>query len=390
MSERVDEDDSLDGVEHALLRGEGARLADGAPADRAAARRVVQRFAARERRQRLLIAGSSALALAAAVALVVGLKRRAEPAPVAALVTAAPQSSLVVESGRVTLAGGGGQVAPGSPVAAETLAALAPRTCLRAGSNVRLCTQSGAKLKLPRLGQAWEVELSEGAVTAELEAMTAGFTLRTRHGSAAVEGTLFSMALDPSHAFTTVLVERGRVRVTNRRLGEQAVLLVGQSARLGERFELGGVKQTTGEAAVATPQSRPSAPAPSGSAKSHSAAELLEEARQLRGAGHYAQAAQLYRRLVQQHPESAEARASLVSLGQLELGQLGQPEAALRSFRAYLAGPGQLRQEAEHGAIQALQRLGRKDEERRAIEAFLGRYPKSTQAGVLAQRLKQL
>lgn len=388
MSERVDEDDSLDGVEHALLRGDGARLADGAPADRATARLVVQRFAARERRQRLLIAGGSSLALAAAVALVVGLKRQVEAEPAASLAVADPQSSLVVESGRVTLAGGA-QIAPGSPVAAETLAALAPRTCLRAGSNVRLCTQVGAKLRLPRLGEAWQVELSEGAVTAELEAMPSGFSLHTLHGSAAVEGTLFSMVLDPSRAFTTVMVERGRVRVTNRKLGEQAVLLVGQSARLGERFEPAGVRQATSDAAIATPQ-RPSAPTPSSSAKSHSAAELLEEARQLRGAGRYSQAARLYRRLVQQHPESAEARASLVSLGQLELGQLGQPEAALRSFRAYLVGSGQLRQEAEHGAIQALQRLGRKDEERRAIEAFLARYPKSTQAGALAQRLKQL
>jgi TolA-binding protein len=97
-----------------------------------------------------------------------------------------------------------------------------------------------------------------------------------------------------------------------------------------------------------------------------------------------------YRKLEQTFPDSAEARAALVSLGQLQLGQLGQPEAALRSFRAYLAAPGQLQQEAEHGSILALQKLGRKAEERRAIEAFVARYPKSVQAVALKERLEQL
>ena len=229
------EDDSLDGVERELLEGEGARLgSDEAGVDRAAARLVVQRFRAGERRRRVLVTAGSALALAAAAALAVGLSRQGGAArPLAQ----AAQSSLVVESGSVTLPGAA-SVGRGAPVAADALAELSPGTCLRAGSRVRLCTSSGAKLKLPALGGAWDVALEAGAITADLEAMPAGFTIRTLHGVAAVEGTLFSVELDASRAFTSVLVERGRVHVTNLRLGEQAMLLAGEGARLGERLEL--------------------------------------------------------------------------------------------------------------------------------------------------------
>ena len=392
------QEDSLDGVE-ALLQGEGALLrSDDAGASREAARLVVDRFRAHERQRKVLWSAGGALSLAAAAALAVGLSRQsAVEKPTAQAGPPAAQSPLVVESGSGLL--GGNPIVRGEPVAANVPVDLAPRTCLRAGSSVRLCSSlDGARVKLPAFGKSWEVELLAGGVTAEVEATPAGFSVFTLHGSASVVGTLFRVELDKSLIFTTITVERGQVRVKHRS-GEASALAAGEKAVLGERLVLSGGSHESPQpvqeieaapAANSRSAVHDAAPAPASASKGKTASNLLEEARKERGSGHYAQAAQLYRKLVQQHPESAEARAALVSLGQLELGQLGQPEAALRSFRAYLGQPGQLRQEAEHGVIQALQRLGRKAEERRAIVDFLARYPKSTQAGPLAERLKQL
>ena len=85
------------------------------------------------------------------------------------------------------------------------------------------------------------------------------------------------------------------------------------------------------------------------------------------------------------NPRSAEARASLVSLGELQLSQLAEPAAALRSFDAYLAAGGALAQEARYGRIRALRRLGRADAAREATAAFLRDYPGSAQARTLAE-----
>jgi hypothetical protein len=117
-----------------------------------------------------------------------------------------------------------------------------------------------------------------------------------------------------------------------------------------------------------------------------SAAELLSRARTLRRNGRYREAEAAYRKLFAAHPKSAEARASLVSLGELQLSELGDPKGALESFDAYLKGKGALSQEARYGRVRALGRLGRKDEERRAIEQFLADYPRSVQASSLRAR----
>jgi tetratricopeptide (TPR) repeat protein len=100
----------------------------------------------------------------------------------------------------------------------------------------------------------------------------------------------------------------------------------------------------------------------------------------------YREAAATYRRLFSLHPKSAESRASLVSLGELQLSELGEPKGALESFDAYLRGGGALVQEARYGRIRALAKLGRKGDERRAIEQFLTDYPRSVQASSLRAR----
>jgi hypothetical protein len=78
----------------------------------------------------------------------------------------------------------------------------------------------------------------------------------------------------------------------------------------------------------------------------------------------------------------------LVSLGELELSELGQPAQALRSFESYLHGGGPLTREARFGKIRALQSLGRSSEEQAEISAFLTDYPRSVQAASLRRRVQ--
>jgi TolA-binding protein len=117
------------------------------------------------------------------------------------------------------------------------------------------------------------------------------------------------------------------------------------------------------------------------------AAQLLERARELRADGRYREAHGAYQQLLREHAATAEARVALVSLGELQLSQLGDAKGALRSFDAYLRGGGALRQEASYGRVRALQRLGRASEARAAADAFVSAYPKSVQAATLRKEL---
>jgi hypothetical protein len=122
-----------------------------------------------------------------------------------------------------------------------------------------------------------------------------------------------------------------------------------------------------------------------------SAADLLQQARQLMSAGQWSSAAAAYRELRRVHPNSAEAKTVLVALGQLQLDRLGQPAAAKRSFSAYLAaGGGALSQEARFGKIRALRKLGAKTAEATAIREFLDRHPDGLDAAALRRRLAEL
>src|SRR5690606_18394806 len=102
------------------------------------------------------------------------------------------------------------------------------------------------------------------------------------------------------------------------------------------------------------PESAPSSaaapePAPAPSTAGHerhtsvaSARALLARARAFRASGRAVDAAAAYRELLARHPRSAEARAALVSLGEIELTQLRDPKAALAAFEAYLRHGGAL------------------------------------------------
>ncbi|WP_437754616.1 tetratricopeptide repeat protein [Sorangium sp. So ce1389] len=120
-----------------------------------------------------------------------------------------------------------------------------------------------------------------------------------------------------------------------------------------------------------------------------SAEALLVRAQSRLGQGKSAEASAAYRALLAQHPSSPEARAALVSLGQIALQQ-GQAAEALGYFERYLAGAGPLAAEARVGRVQCLRRLGRTADERAAIADFLSRHGESVHAPRLRARLAEL
>lgn len=191
--------------------------------------------------------------------------------------------------------------------------------------------------------------------------------------------------LDVGRSPVSTLVGRGE---------HEAIAILPAHHPVRERFAVLGAEQVTRTLELAPIESFPS-PAPDATptadsaASPPSAAELLGRARALRSAGRYGEAATAYQQLLHLHRGSAEARAALVSLGELQLSQLGRPGEALRSFDRYLTAPGSLTQEARYGRVRALRRLGRTAEAQSATDSFLRDYPGSAQAESLRSRPPQ-
>lgn len=136
------------------------------------------------------------------------------------------------------------------------------------------------------------------------------------------------------------------------------------------------------------PASVPDNPAPEKPIAS--AAELLKRAQTHRNAGEITASVRTYRELLDNYPRSPEATISLVSIGEIELVERGKPGRALRYFDRYLARGGSLAEEARHGRVRALRKLGRTDDELEAIEALLDAHPNSIYAGSLRARKQSL
>ena len=120
-----------------------------------------------------------------------------------------------------------------------------------------------------------------------------------------------------------------------------------------------------------------------------SAAELFARANLLRRRDEVNEAALVYRELQRSFPGSAEELLSRVVLGRLLLDRLGNAAAALAQFESYLtaASQGSLREEALVGRAVALERLGRAVDERKAWNALLDGFPRSTSAARARARI---
>ena len=286
--------------------------------------------------------------------------------------------------------------------------------CVELERGVVACASPGSELCVTALGRHQELELSAGRLTAVLDKQPAGtrFSVATRAGTVSAVGTLFGVEAQRDGS-AVVRVEEGAIVARTREL--ELLVREGQQFRLGadrvESLRLSdfdrdlellaaapGGKDNAARAAEAraalTRQvtSSPSkeaetaanAPAP----REPSAAEWLQKANEARVHGAFARAAQHYERVIAKHGSSAEARAALVALADLQLSKLGRPALALTLYERYLSASGSLAPEARFGKIQALRALGRFNDERREIAAFLQRHPTSAYASSLTKRLE--
>jgi TolA-binding protein len=118
------------------------------------------------------------------------------------------------------------------------------------------------------------------------------------------------------------------------------------------------------------------------------AAELFANATRARRDKKDDEAIRLYRELQRRYPESREAKASRVVLGQLLLDRT-DPNQALGEFDKYLDGEkkGTVTEEALVGRAVALQKLGKTADERAAWKQLLAKFPNSVHAPRAKARL---
>lgn len=339
------------------------------------------------------------LALAAGIALGFGLRPErggvqlarpvASPAPLTARLLFASGEA---QPGQTTAAAGR------SVVHGERLATRDGRACLAIAGSITVCLDrhSTATVSLADPSRA-VVQLERGRLLARLDRQPAGrsFAVRTPKAEVQAVGTRFSVTL-AEDGQTQVRLHEGRVavRAANRLSSD---LVAPAQANVGDDIrvvpmvpndddllaELSGAPGVQPAVAVPrVPEAPPRAPLARTSVRP-SPAELLAKAQATRARGAYDACAQLYRRLWSEHPGSEEAKVSMVSLGELELGKRDRPAAALEAFTAYLQAGGPLEREARFGRIRALRALGRQAEAERDSAAFLRDYPTSVQATAL-------
>jgi len=270
--------------------------------------------------------------------------------------------------------------------------------CSQVVPGATVCLGSGAVLGRRALaGPHRELEVARGRAVVSLAPQPTGssFSLTTASGKVTAVGTIFSVEVSADGGTIARVVE-GKVLVRATSEDTAHPVHAGQAFRLGEREPTALLDQDRdldlALLLLAGPNERDASPAPS-SAKptlrgvdTARPRDMLEYARSLRASGDARGAADVYRKIHADNPESPSGRAALVSLGELLLS-LGDPRGALSAFDSYLAGSGALLQEAMFGRVRALRALNRTAEEQRAIERFLAAYPEAPQSRVLRARL---
>ncbi len=393
----------LEGVLAAAPRGE-------APADHELIAKVFAQGQALQRGRFRRAVAASGLVLAAGLALWLA-RPKADPVPQARPTLAAPapvKAVLAVVTPGVTVDGSG--VAAGSVVrSGQKVETRAAGACLRLDRDVRACLAPGSVARIASLENDVVISLESGALAADLGVQPAGTSFSVQNGSRVVRavGTRFGLEIAAASSVLNVLsgtVEvRGdgasyRVSAPGRtELGSHRIDALSRDAEQATERVLSLLLPSVAAPEPAAPSSEPgvtpgraSPSAPSPSASAESAGELLARAREQRASGSMKDAAKAYRRLIGEHPGSAEAHTARVALGQLELSALSNPAGALAQFTEYLRRGGPLEQEARYGQVRALAALGRSAEEKRAIEAFLAKHPKAMQSAALKERLKTL
>jgi hypothetical protein len=354
-------------------------------------------------------------ALAAAASVVFVLRTR----PWDGLSTSAPPDIAAVTRATVREVTGdvfvnGRRAVVGEPVLAGAMVRAEGRVCLDVEPAVRVCLDAASEARLADASLVHRIiELRRGHLDATLGHPPSGTSLQidTPRGTVTAVGTAFSVDVANGGGPVVVRVREGVVVVRAPHApdlevaaGEEAVVGAPRASTVSPAAPLeppaaSSAAPSPAPSAVNIPQpSRGPSPRPPVTsaergnlpAASADAAALLAEARTLRASGEFREAAEAYRRLESAYPESAEAHASLVSLGDLLVAQLADPAGGLKAFDAYLASGGVLAEEAAFGRIGALRALGREGEEREAVVSFLARYPGTLHDDALRARLRAL
>ena len=120
--------------------------------------------------------------------------------------------------------------------------------------------------------------------------------------------------------------------------------------------------------------------------------ELIQVARECRKQRKWKCAESAYEKVTQLYPTHREAKTVLLSLAEIRLDYLNQPQKALSAYELYLftTPEGPLAQEALYGKIKSLSALGKKGGEENALRVFLKKYPTSVHAPNARNRLKEL
>jgi len=229
-----------------------------------------------------------------------------------------------------------------------------------------------------------------GAASLEVESLPAGAAVSV--DGTAIGSTPLTAALRPGYRRLELRLE-GRESV-------RELLRLAENVKTARVFDLasappipGGEEQTPAvESAAATFAGAGQHAAASRGPQVPPPEELLATARDLRAARDFTGAIAAYERLVAAYPETPVARTALVTLGQIQLDQGGNPGRALELFRRYLAASQErpLAQEAAYGVARAHRALGETAAERAALEAFLRDFGASAKARSAAERLAEL
>lgn len=355
-----------------------------ASADRA------RRASSAQRQKAALLFVGGALACAAAVLLWLNVKpqaHRSNDAQASSVSVAAPRSQA--------------PAAMPAPAPAQVEGEVDPH-CSQVVPGATLCLARGTVLARRVLsGPHRELEVAKGRAVVALAPQAPGtsFSLTTTQGKVTAVGTIFSVEVTGDGGTVARVIE-GKVVARTGNDDEAHPIHAGQALRLGDSqptalsdhdrdldlalLSVWEVNEREEQAPSASSATRAKPPV-RGVEPSHPR-DTLEYARSLRAAGDSRGAAEVYRKIHAEAPQSPSGRAALVSLGELLLS-LGDPHGALSAFDSYLVGNGTLTQEAAFGRVRALRALNRPLDEQRAIERFLAAYPDAPQSRVLRVRL---
>lgn len=121
-----------------------------------------------------------------------------------------------------------------------------------------------------------------------------------------------------------------------------------------------------------------------------SVAELVRKASEAQADHRYKDAARYLDKLLSHYPDGPDAQNARVQLGDMMREKLGRSGRALELYDAYLRRGGPLTPEARYGRIEALGRLGRKQDQRAAIEDFVAKHPRDWRTNGLEEQLGSL